>query len=272
MRSYDGYIFDLDGTIYLGDELLPGAKELVEALRTMGKRTIFLSNNPTKNPQDYAAKLTKLGIPTAIDDIINTVVATVEWLKQNAQGKKIYAIAEAPLIDAIIAAGFEYSEDPAEIDIVIASFDRDFHWRKFQIAFDALWFFKRAKLIATNPDQFCPMPGGRGEVDAGPVIAALEAGTGMKCEVNVGKPNKLMIEMVLQKTKLLADQCVMVGDRLYTDIAMGHAAGMDSALVFTGETTPAMLAQASSADQPTYVLQNIGDLLPQVEYHSLSPI
>lgn len=264
MKSYEGYIFDLDGTIYLGETLLPGARELIEELRASGKRTIFLSNNPTKSPQDYADKLTRLGIPTSIDDVINTVVATVEWLQRNASGKKIFAIAESPLIDAIKGAGFEITDDPEQIDIVIASFDRDFHWRKFQIAFDALWYYKRATLIATNPDQFCPMPGGRGEVDTGPVIAALEACTGVKCEANVGKPNKLMIDLVMQKSNLSVKDCVMVGDRLYTDIAMGHAAGMDSALVFTGETTPEILTGASVSDRPTYALNNIYELISAI--------
>lgn len=258
--AYSGYIFDLDGTIYLGELLLPGVQELIKSLRQAGKRTIFLSNNPTKSPLDYANKLTRLGIPTAVDDVINTVVATVEWLKENARGKKVFAIAEAPLIDAIIQAGIEYTEEAAEIDIVIASFDRDFHWRKFQIAFDALWFYKRAQLIATNPDQFCPMPGGKGEVDAGAVIAALEACTGVKCEVNLGKPNKLMLDLVLRKIKLRVDECVIVGDRLYTDIAMGITSGMDSALVFTGETTPQILAQANRASYPTYALDDISQL------------
>ena len=154
IKRYKGYIFDLDGTIYLEDILLPGAKELILKLRKEKKKVIFLSNNPTKNPEMYAEKLTKLGIPTSPNEIVNTVVAMVLWLKENALGKKIFAIAEDPLINAIKAAGFEYSENPAEIDIVIASYDRNFHWRKFQIAFDALWFYKRARLVATNPDQF----------------------------------------------------------------------------------------------------------------------
>ena len=261
MKSYEGYIFDLDGTIYLEEDLLPGAKELIAALREQNRKVIFLSNNPTKNPQMYADKLTRLGIPTDPSEVVNTVVAMVLWLKENAQGKKIFAIAEAPLINAIKEAGFEYSENPEEIDIVIASYDRDFHWKKFQIAFDALWFYKRARLVATNPDQFCPLPGGRGEVDAGPVIAALESCTGVKCEANVGKPNKLMAELVFKLTNLTADQCIIVGDRLYTDIAMGHASGMDSALVFTGETTPEMLAATEDSFHPTYALQNVGEIL-----------
>jgi len=260
IKRYKGYIFDLDGTIYLEDILLPGAKELILKLRKEKKKVIFLSNNPTKNPEMYAEKLTKLGIPTSPNEIVNTVVAMVLWLKENALGKKIFAIAEDPLINAIKAAGFEYSENPAEIDIVIASYDRNFHWRKFQIAFDALWFHKRARLVATNPDQFCPLPGGRGEVDAGPVIAALESCTGVKCEANVGKPNKLMAELVFKLTNLSAEECIIVGDRLYTDIAMGHAAGMDSALVFTGETTPEMLEKAEANVHPTYSLQSVGEI------------
>lgn len=262
IKAYKGYIFDLDGTIYLENNLLPGALELIEGLRAQGRSVIFLSNNPTKNPEMYAEKLSRLGIPTDPSEVVNTLVAMVLWLKENARGKKVFAIAEQPLIDAIIAAGIEYSEDPSEIDVVIASYDRAFTWQKFQIAFDALWFYKRAQLVATNPDQFCPLPGGRGEVDAGPVIAALESCTGVKCETNVGKPNKLMAELVLKMTNLRAEDCIMVGDRLYTDIAMGHAAGMDSALVFTGETTPEMLNSATGASQPTYALASIISLLP----------
>jgi len=144
--------------------------------------------------------------------------------------------------------------------IVIASYDRDFHWKKFQIAFEALWFHKRAILVATNPDQFCPLPGGRGEVDTGAVIAALESCTGVKCVANVGKPNKLMIDLVFKLTGLTPRDCIMVGDRLYTDIAMGHAAGMDSALVFTGETTPQMLSEADPVLYPTYALAGVSEL------------
>lgn len=264
IKDYKGYIFDLDGTIYLEENLLPGAKDLIENLRKENRKVIFLSNNPTKDPQMYADKLNRLGIPTQPEEIVNTVVAMVLWLKENASGKKVYAIAEAPLINAIKAAEIEYTDKPEEIDIVIASYDRDFHWKKFQIAFEALWFHKRAILVATNPDQFCPLPGGRGEVDAGAVIAALEACTGVKCSVNVGKPNKLMIDLVFSMTGLAPQDCIIVGDRLYTDIAMGHAAGIDSALVFTGETTREMLKASEPAIFPTYALNTVSEV-----FHSL---
>ena len=108
IKEYKGYIFDLDGTIYLENNLLPGALELIEGLRAQGRKVIFLSNNPTKNPEMYAEKLSRLGIPTDPSEVVNTLVAMVLWLKENARGKKVFAIAEQPLIDAIIAAGIEY--------------------------------------------------------------------------------------------------------------------------------------------------------------------
>lgn len=261
VRSYRGYVFDLDGTIYLGDSLLPGAHRLVTELRGRGSRTVFLSNNPTKDPEMYAAKLSGLGIPTATDDILNTVVTMVAWLRVHARGAAVFVIGEEPLQRAIRAAGFDLTDDPARIDVVVASYDRGFDYRKLQTAFDALWLHRRAVLVTTNPDAYCPFPGGRGEPDAAAIVAAIEACTGVKCVANVGKPDVLMIETVLEVLGLAPEDCIVVGDRLYTDIAMARQAGMDSALVLTGETTPEMLALASAADRPTYVLDRIDALL-----------
>lgn len=162
---YDAYIFDMDGTIYLGDHFLPGAKRLIEELRRREIPVRFLSNNPTKDPEQYAAKLEKLGLPTPVNEIANTVVTMTRWLVAEHPGKTVFPIAEQPLIDAFAAAGIPMSDNPEEIDIVVASYDRDFNYRKLQIAFDAIWYHKRAILVGTNPDRFCPFPGGRGEPD-----------------------------------------------------------------------------------------------------------
>jgi len=158
-REYDVYTFDLDGTIYLGDGLLPGARETVEALRDRGKVVRFLSNNPTKDPEQYAEKLDGLGLPTPLEEIVNTTVTTTHWLLEHAPGAVVFPIGEEPLKRAFATAGIAMSEDPAEIDIVVASYDRTFEYRKLQIAFDAIWFHRRARLIATNPDRFCPLSG-----------------------------------------------------------------------------------------------------------------
>jgi HAD superfamily hydrolase (TIGR01450 family) len=264
-RLYDGYVFDLDGTVYLGSALLPGAGEVIAEIRARGCRTVFLSNNPTRDPQMYADKLGGLGITTSVDDIVNPVVTVPRWLKAFHPNAGVFAISEEPLKRALAAAGVRLTENPEEIDIVVASYDRTFDYRKLQIAFDAIWFHRRARLITSNPDRYCPMPGGRGEPDAASVVAAIEACTQTTCEANLGKPGVEMLETVLGMLGLPARRCLMIGDRLSTDIAMAAAAGMDSALVLTGETTPAMAANLSPDVAPTWILDRIDHLLPSEE-------
>jgi HAD superfamily hydrolase (TIGR01450 family) len=262
-QLYEGYIFDLDGTIYLGNELLPGVRRLILALRELGKRVVFLSNNPTKDPEMYAEKLTNLGIETPASEIINTVVSMTRWLSQSYPDATVFPIAEEPLKRALREAGIRMSEKAEEIDLVIASYDRTFNYRKLQIAFDAIWYYKRARLVTTNPDHYCPFPGGRGEPDAAAIVAAIEACTGAKCEANTGKPDPIMLNIVADLTGLETSECVMTGDRLYTDIRMALDAGMPSAVVLTGQTNVEALADEPVSDKPTYDLERIDQLIPQ---------
>lgn len=261
-QVYEVYAFDLDGTVYLGDDLLPGAKRLIEALRERGSAVRFLSNNPTKDPEQYADKLAGLGLPTPREEIVNTTVTMTRWLLDTAPDAVVFPISEAPLKRALEAAGIRMSSDPAEIDIVIASYDRGFTYEKLQIAFDAIWFHKRARLVATNPDRFCPFPGGRGEPDCAAIIAAVEACTGTKCEANLGKPNPAMLQAALAGLDVEFSDCLMVGDRLSTDIRMGLDAGMATALVLTGETMVDELADLKTEDRPPIVVDRIDRLLP----------
>ena len=263
-RLYDGYLFDLDGTVYLGDQLLPGAYELVTKLRELGRQTLFLTNNPTRDRQMYADKLDRLGLPTPLTHIVNPVVTMVDWLRGNARGARIYVIGEPPLVRAIENAGFELTERPELIDIVVASYDRSFDYRKLQIAFDALWQHRRARLVTTNPDAYCPVAGGRGEPDSAAIVAAIEACTGVRCEVNVGKPDPVMLRTAIGILGVSPRDCLMVGDRLYTDIAMAVDAGIDSALVLTGDSTEDMVAALPPERRPTMVLDRIDRLLSPV--------
>jgi HAD superfamily hydrolase (TIGR01450 family) len=261
-RLYQGYVFDLDGTIYLGDQLLPGARRLVEELRGRGAAVRFLSNNPTKDPEQYAAKLGGLGLPTPVEEIVNTVVTMTRWLLDNAPDAVVYPISEPPLVRALERAGIAMSSDPAEIDVVVASYDRSFTYEKLQIAFDAIWYHRRARLVATNPDRYCPFPGGRGEPDSAAIIAAVEACTGARCEANVGKPDPAMLRAALAGLDLAFGDCVMVGDRLGTDIRMALDAGMPAALVLTGEARAEDLERLAAADRPDFVLDRVDRLLP----------
>lgn len=265
-----GYIFDLDGTLYLGGEILPGARRLIAALRELDRKVLFLSNNPTSLPAQYADKLTRLGIPATTPDVLNTVDTMVAWLLRHHPDATVFPVSEQPLIDALDAAGIRRSSDPREIDIVIASFDRTFTYEKLQIAFDAIRTYGRAFLVTTNPDRYCPMPGGHGQPDAAAIIGAIEGSTGTTLRQNTGKPDPFMIEAALDRMQLAAADCVMVGDRLMTDIRMGIDAGMSTALVLTGETTPEMLRSPEITLRPTWVLERVDELLPQSHWDRMA--
>ncbi|SPT74327.1 HAD-IIA family hydrolase [Arcanobacterium haemolyticum] len=259
---YDAYIFDMDGTIYLGDTLLPGAKRLIEGLRKLNKPVRFLSNNPTKDPKEYTKKLESLGLHTPVEDIANTVVTTTRWLQTHHPDAVVFPIAEESLIRALKEAGIATSDDPTKIDIVIASYDRTFDYRKLQIAFDAIWFYKRAFLITTNPDRYCPFPGGRGEPDAASIVAAIEACTGTKLVANMGKPEASMLQAAIGDLDVDPTKCMMVGDRLKTDIGMAVNTCMASTLVLTGDSTFEEAEALPVSEQPTYVLERIDHLIP----------
>lgn len=259
---YDAYIFDMDGTIYLGDHLLPGAKRLIEELRRRDIPVRFLSNNPTKDPHLYVDKLERLDIPTPLEDIANTVVTMTRWLKEHHPDKTVFPIAEQPLIDALQDAGIKISDDPEKIDIVIASYDRTFDYHKLQIAFDAIWFHKRGILVATNPDRYCPFPGGRGEPDCAAIIAAIEACTQTKCQVITGKPEPVMLEVAIEGLDVNPRNCMMVGDRLYTDIEMAKKTGMFSAMPLTGDSTMEEALALPKAHQPDFLLDRVDRLIP----------
>jgi NagD protein len=256
-RFFSGYIFDLDGTVYMGEALLPTAGETLAALRARGLRTIFISNNPTHAREEYADKLTCLGVPTPIEDILTSSLVMVDFLKRRMPGAHLFVIGEQPLRAELRRVGFKLTEQAHNVDAVIASFDRTFAYRKLQIAFDAIR--AGARFFATNPDRYCPVPSG-GEPDCAAIIAAIEACTDTHIEAVIGKPSAFMIEAALNLMKLPVADCLMTGDRLETDVLMGHKAGMSTALTLTGATQESALA--GSTIQPTYIIRNLGDLLP----------
>jgi NagD protein len=254
--KYSGYIFDLDGTIYLGERLIPGAGETIERLKSLSKKIIYLSNKPLQTLEDYAAKLTRLGIPTRAEEVINSSLVMARWLSGEAPGATIYVIGEAPLIQELVRAGFRISEKAGEIQYVIASFDRTFDYRKLNIALQAI---KRgAHFVATNPDRTCPVEGG--EIpDCAAMIGAVEGTTGKKVETVVGKPSDIMIRVAVDYMGLRPQDCILVGDRLETDMVMGKKAGMAAALVLTGVTTRESLK--NSDIRPDYVWESVAEII-----------
>jgi len=252
---FKGFIFDLDGTVYLGERLIPGAERVIRLLREGGKKVVFLSNKPLYTREDYAAKLTRLGITTTPSEVVNSTFVLIRYLQRVAPEAKVFVMGELPFVAEMARAGFHLTEDPGEIEYVVAAFDRTFDYRKLNIGFQAIR--KGARFIATNPDRTCPVEGGELPDCAG-IIAALEAVTLKKVEVIVGKPSPITVQAALEVMGLEAAECVLIGDRLETDIRMGLEAGMKTALVMTGVTDSKTLE--ASPIRPDYILKSIADL------------
>ena len=227
-----GWLFDLDGTVYRGDALIPGAAETIAALRADGRRVAFISNKPLQTRADYAAKLTRLGIPSSAADVVNSSLVLARHLRTLDPAAPVFVIGEPPLVTELDAYGFEVRRDHRVRWVVIA-FDRTFDYAKLNVALQAVR--AGARLIATNPDRTCPTEDGEIPDCAG-MIAAVEAVTGKRVEVIVGKPSPIMLEVALATLGVPASDCVMVGDRIETDIVMGKRLGLATVLVLTGIT------------------------------------
>ena len=255
---FKGFIFDLDGTVYLSDKLIPGADKVIGLLREKGKKVVFLSNKPIQTREDYASKLTHLGIPTQSKEVINSSFVMISYLKKNAPTAKLFVVGEPPFVAELKGAGFVITEEPKEIDYVVVAFDRTFDYRKLNVAYQAIKL--GAHFVATNPDRTCPVEGGEIPDCAG-MIAAIEAVTQKKVEVIVGKPSPLMIQAAMDAMGLRPDECILIGDRLETDIRMGKESGIATGIVLTGVTNEQTLKEIKHTSiQPDFVFQSIADV------------
>ena len=251
---YRGWLFDLDGTLYVGERLVPGAAELIAGLRADGRRVAFLSNKPLETRADYARKLTRLGIPAGADDVINSSLVLACHLTGLDPGAPVFVIGEAPMRAEMRAHGFEVRDD-ARVRWVVIAFDRTFTYAKLDTALQAVK--GGARLIATNPDRTCPVEGGEIPDCAG-MIAAVEAVTDRRVEVIVGKPSPIILEVALSVLGVPAEESVIVGDRIETDITMGKRAGLGTILVLSGVTRPDDPRIATLA--PDHVVRSVADL------------
>jgi HAD superfamily hydrolase (TIGR01450 family) len=250
-----GWLFDLDGTVYLGERLIPGADRVVAALRHDGRRVAFLSNKPLSTRTDYAAKLTRLGVPATPDDVVNSSIVLARRLAARDPGAPVFVIGEPALLAELAAHGLEVRPDH-HVRWVVIAFDRTFDYAKLNTALQAVR--QGASLIATNPDRTCPVEGGEIPDCAG-MIAAVEAVTGHRVEEIVGKPSPIILEAALAALGVPATDAVIVGDRIETDITMGKSLGLATVLVLSGVTAagdPRIVELA-----PDLVIGSVADLL-----------
>jgi NagD protein len=258
---FDGYAFDLDGTLHLGGTVLPGAAETIASIRRAGRPVAFVTNNPLHSAADYSRQLRDLGIEATPSDVVTATDALVSYLTSAHPASRLLVIGEVLLRDTLAAAGFGLTDQPGVAEVVVVSFDRTFDYAKLLAAYRAIRLYG-ARLVATNPDPYCPTPDG-GLPDCAAMLAAVEACTGATAEAIVGKPSRQMAAAVLERLGIGAAGAVMVGDRLATDVAMARSAGMTSVLVLTGATSQADLATAEPGSLPDYVIQTLPELLPE---------
>lgn len=257
MKTYTGYIFDLDGTIYLGEELIAGAAEVIDYLHSNGKKVLFLTNKTIESRERYVEKLNRLGIRASLEHILSPTLVTIQYLKEHySPSVKLYVIGEQLIKDEFAEAGFSFAEEPEETDVVIVSWDRDFRYAHLNFAYQAIKL--GADVIATNPDRTCPVAGGD-IPDCGGMIGAIEGVTGSKIETIIGKPSLHMAREALRLIGVSAERCLMVGDRLETDIKLGLQAGMSTALVLSGISRKEQIEH--TAYRPHYVIDTVYDLI-----------
>ena len=252
------FMLDMDGTIYNEMTLIPGATQFFELLNARKVGYTFMTNNSSKGKASYVEKLHHLGIACTEENIASSVNATVNYLNSHKPGARIYLVGTESLKAELLSEGFEIvplDYRTLDIDYVLVGFDTELTYEKLV---GACWFISRgAGYIATNCDMRCPVADNRFIPDCGAINQMLEAATGRK-PLYLGKPDAFLVNYVSQKWNLDKEELAVVGDRLYTDIAVGINAGVDSVCVLTGEATPEELA--TTPYKPTYVYDSIKEL------------
>lgn len=257
LKDKSVFLLDMDGTIYLGDKLIDGALEFLKKIKSINKKYIFLTNNSSKNKLSYVEKLNNLGINASLDDIFTSGEATTIYLKNKLPNGKVFLLGTKELEDEFINEGFEIvKERNKDVDFVVLGFDTTLTYEKLWIACE--YISEGVDYIATHPDFNCPLPEGKFMPDAGAMAAFIEASTGITPKV-IGKPNKEMVNALLEKYSVNFEDVVMVGDRLYTDIKMGEVSNISTVLVYSGETTRQMYK--NSKIQADWEFDSVKDMI-----------
>ncbi len=257
LRSKKLYLFDMDGTLYLGDQLYPFTIELLGKLRETGRKYLFMTNNSSKSVDDYIKKLAKLGIPATREDFITSSQATAYYLKQHFPGKRLYVCGTKSLKKELETEGFTVTEDVGETEVIVMGFDTELTFQKLHDVSYLLLTRESIPYIATNPDYVCPTEFGS-VPDCGSVCDMIFNAT-KKRPVVIGKPSPLMPELAMQQWGYSKEEACVVGDRIYTDVKSGLNAGITGILVLSGETDEAILA--ASDVKPHLVLQDASEIL-----------
>ena len=254
LRACKLFLLDMDGTLYLGDEVFPGAHSFIARLAETGRKYIYLTNNSSRAGEDYIARLRRLGFPCEAENVFTSGMATGMYLNTRYRGKKTYVVGTPAFENELERYGVPLTRDD-DAEVVCAGFDTTLTYEKLD---RAVHFLRRgAAFVAANPDWVCPMPAGEVMPDCGSICALLTAASG-STPFYIGKPNRSMVDIISEMTGVPNERICCVGDRLYTDIAVASNSGAVSVLVMSGETTPDMLALSET--RPDYVLADVAEL------------
>jgi len=251
------FLFDMDGTLYLGGQLYDFTIELLETIKATGRKYLFMTNNSSKSVEDYIKKLAKLGIPSTRDDFITSSQATAYYLKEHHADQRLYVCGTESLKAELRMEGFTVTEKLDEVDCIVMGFDTELTFKKLHDVSYLLLTRENLPYIATNPDYVCPTEFGS-VPDCGSVCDMIYNAT-KKRPVVIGKPSPLMPILAMGKHGYEKDETAVVGDRIYTDVKSGLNAGITGILVLSGETTREILE--ASEDKPHLVLENAGEIL-----------
>ncbi|WP_280537750.1 HAD-IIA family hydrolase [Halopenitus sp. POP-27] len=253
--DYDGAVLDVDGTVVRGDDPIPGAAEGYDRIRAAGIDPLFVSNNPTKAPPAYADRLAAAGFTVDPNRIVTAGTVTVDYLRERHPDADHFVIGESGLFEQLAGADLGTTDDVETADVLVASIDREFDYGDLR---DALWALERdIPFIGTDPDVVIPAAE-RNVPGSGAVINAIAGVAERDPDITLGKPSQPAVDLVRERLGVDPERCLVVGDRLDTDIAFGERAGMTTVLVRTGITDDARLAATSY--EPDYVLDSLAEI------------
>lgn len=266
MKDYTALLLDLDGVVYRGDRLLLGARELVEWLDASGRRMIYLSNNSFATPDEVAVKLARLGMPAPAGRVLTAGAAAAAAIAQRFPGGRVCALAVPSVAGMVAAAGlqlvWEGREDGPPPQALLVGLDRALTYDRLRRGLRAI--LAGAVFVAVNRDPRLPVEDGF-DPGTGSIVAALEFASGQRAEI-VGKPSPGIVLEALRRLGSGPDRALMVGDALEMDVAAGHAAGVDTALVLTGVSTGEQARAAPENQRPTYVFDDLPGLLSALRH------
>lgn len=256
VNEYDAFCFDLDGTIYVEDTLLLGVKDVISSLRDYNKKVLFISNTSIHTRETCKERLGKMGIEASVDEIITTTYMAARFFKQDIPNANVYVVGEHSLIEQLMNVSIRLTTNPVEATHVLVGLDRDFTYKKLSHAMKAVR--NGAKIIVTNPDIVCPVMDGY-IADAFVLAQAIETASEKKIDTIIGKPSAYYSTAIMDLLNIPNEKCLIIGDRLETDISLGLNSGMKTCLVLTGVTKRADIAVTKI--HPDYVVENLSEFM-----------